>query len=616
MPQFEELTPQAPDGSPGRYLGDPGAFGDADAEVAYTHSQLASARALRHELRKTKQQESCASLLSQVSISSTYPGVGGLSTAQRPCGSQTTALEDRLKKRLAAEKNLAAAMQNRMVSVDHTMFAVRQQLTDLTRTSQAVWKALNITEKRLELRARRPAQESGRDHFQEALESERHELQTAHDRIADELALAAEVRQKLEALKASMHSNKLTLHLDRSPWPVQFLEGAKSLEEAAVQFRSDSAEVLRVAEAMAAQVSRRTADSMNRRIAEELDMKKRLEGEITENRVAINQAGLNADRISRQIKRYRSAPENRFKGDASSSVDLEHFNNSAVFDLPMLSNVRAKIKAASYTGHAGRQLDVLFSRFDRDGSGVLDEDEVRSALRRTLKITPSSVSDAEISALCTTLDADHSGTVSIRELLDFLSADVDIRALEQQLATLRSTLEKLEAMHQEMTGSLQRKSAAWKIDRSCLAVTAIKGLELDGMAEPISARKPASARPGKRQKPLEPRILEKMRLKLQRAAQSRGRGMEELLSSFDSDGTGQLEVHELKRAVRSKLGVPSYAISDAEISSLCAMLDADESGAVSVAEVVEFLAAGDHEATSERQLPAISGAAPDSSVHN
>jgi len=595
---------------------DSGAMGNADAELAYTRSQLASARALREELKSTRQHESCTSLLSQASVSCSTFGGSGLSAAQRPCGSQTTALEDRLKKRMATEKNLAAALQNRMVSVDHTIFDMRQQLTNLTRTSQALWKALNVAEKRLELRAQRPAQESGRDHFQEALESERTELHAAHERIADELARGAEVQQKLDALKASMHSNKLTLHLDRSPWPVQFLEGAKGLEESAAQFRSNSAKVLQATEATASQASRRTADSMNRRISEEFDMKKRLEEEITENRMAINQAGLNVDRISKQIRRYRSAPENRFKGDGSSPVDLEHFNNTAVFDPSMLSNVRAKIKAAAYAGHAGRQLDVLFNRFDRDGSGELDEDEVRRALRRTLRIPPSSVTDAEISALCTTLDADHSGTVSIRELLDFLSADVDIRALEQQFATLSSTLEKLEATHQEMTANLQRKSAAWTIDRSCLAVTAIKGLELHAMAEPITPHKPASARPGRRQKPLEPRILEKMRLKLQRAAQARGRGMEELLRSFDLDGTGQLELHELRKAVRSKLGVPSYAISDAEISSLCAMLDADDSGAVSVAEVLDFVRASDSEASSERQLPAICSATSDSSLNN
>merc|ERR1711862_1093592 len=53
----------------------------------------------------------------------------------------------------------------------------------------------------------------------------------------------------------------------------------------------------------------------------------------------------------------------------------------------MLENLRSKIKAASYTGTSGRELDVIFERFDKDGSGQLDPDEVRQALRRTMRIT-------------------------------------------------------------------------------------------------------------------------------------------------------------------------------------------------------------------------------------
>lgn len=72
----------------------------------------------------------------------------------------------------------------------------------------------------------------------------------------------------------------------------------------------------------------------------------------------------------------------------------------------------------------------------------------------------------------------------------------------------------------------------------------------------------------------------------------------------------------MRKAVRSKLGVPSYAISDAEIASLCSMLDTDESGAVSVAEVVEFVSVGVNVVKGGQQLPAISGAAQNSNSDN
>merc|ERR1712139_472468 len=85
-----------------------------------------------------------------------------------------------------------------------------------------------------------------------------------------------------------------------------------------------------------------------------------------------------------------------------------------------------QIKSASYTGVFGRQLDVVFGRFDKDGSGQLDDDEVRQALRRVLRIPPSTLSDAQIIDLCSALDTDHSGAVSIQELVNFVGEDSEV----------------------------------------------------------------------------------------------------------------------------------------------------------------------------------------------
>merc|ERR1719491_2790486 len=91
-----------------------------------------------------------------------------------------------------------------------------------------------------------------------------------------------------------------------------------------------------------------------------------------------------------------------------------------------LEALRIQIKSASYTGAFGRQLDVVFSRFDKDGSGQLDDDEVRQALRRVLKIPPSLLSDEQIVLLCSTLDTDNSGSVSIQEIINFVGPDTDV----------------------------------------------------------------------------------------------------------------------------------------------------------------------------------------------
>merc|ERR1712176_326696 len=136
----------------------------------------------------------------------------------------------------------------------------------------------------------------------------------------------------------------------------------------------------------------------------------------------------------------------------------------------------------------------------------LDEDEVRAVLRRTLKIPPSAISDAEVSALCSTLDGDNSGAVSIQEIVDFLNTDFDLYAMEEKWAKGMETLEKLKNHSQELTDNLRKKADAWKLERACLNVTLTKGLELDGLPPPIQ-----STAKGKRPKPLEPRVVERVR---------------------------------------------------------------------------------------------------------
>merc|ERR1712232_1081934 len=83
-----------------------------------------------------------------------------------------------------------------------------------------------------------------------------------------------------------------------------------------------------------------------------------------------------------------------------------------------------QLKAAAYTGVFGKQLDVIFTRFDKDGSGTLEDDELQTALRCVLKISPKIISDPQIWSLCAHLDKDGSGSVSIQELIDFVGNEV------------------------------------------------------------------------------------------------------------------------------------------------------------------------------------------------
>jgi len=209
-----------------------------------------------------------------------------------------------------------------------------------------------------------------------------------------------------------------------------------------------------------------------------------------------------------------------------------------VLEPEVAEKLRAKIKAAAYTGHSGRQLDVIFGRFDKDGSGQLDVDEVRRALRRTLRIAPAVISDAEITKLCNTLDSDKSGSVSVSELVDFIGAEPE--------------------------------------------VSKRTGKSLAGISLEIKA-------PRKNQ--LEPDVIEKLRSKIKAAAYTghTGRQLDVLFARFDNDGSGNLEVEEVRRALRRTLHITQAMISDAEISALCKLLDTDRSGSVSIRELVDFI---------------------------
>eukprot|EP00928_Gymnodinium_smaydae_P006788 TRINITY_DN1241_c0_g5_i1.p1 TRINITY_DN1241_c0_g5~~TRINITY_DN1241_c0_g5_i1.p1 ORF type:complete len:477 (-),score=92.93 TRINITY_DN1241_c0_g5_i1:73-1362(-) len=91
--------------------------------------------------------------------------------------------------------------------------------------------------------------------------------------------------------------------------------------------------------------------------------------------------------------------------------------------------LRARMKAAAYSGLDGRQLRRLFACIDKDGSGTLQLNEVRSAVRHVMRIPASAVSDRDIAVLFRELDVDDSGAVDVGELLDFVGAERYVSAL-------------------------------------------------------------------------------------------------------------------------------------------------------------------------------------------
>jgi len=70
----------------------------------------------------------------------------------------------------------------------------------------------------------------------------------------------------------------------------------------------------------------------------------------------------------------------------------------------------------------GSELEALFGQFDKDGGGELEDFEVRRAFRVGLKIPKTQLSDAELWTLIHTIDADGSGSIAVKEFVEWVNS--------------------------------------------------------------------------------------------------------------------------------------------------------------------------------------------------
>jgi len=217
--------------------------------------------------------------------------------------------------------------------------------------------------------------------------------------------------------------------------------------------------------------------------------------------------------------------------------------------------LRSKIKAASYTGTKGRQLEELFQRLDKDRSGQLDEQEVRRAFRRTLRIPESIVSDFEISSFCALLDADGMGSISIDEIVAFVGED------------------EAEAKHTRNSRWVKTRHNPSREDWS-----------------PSSSRQ---ATPRMRRRPAHENneLLNRIRSRLKASASTHhtGRPLGELFGRFDKHDSGKLSEQDVCKVLRCIFRIPARIVSDAEITILCKFLSSQNAGEVAISAFADFV---------------------------
>ena len=88
---------------------------------------------------------------------------------------------------------------------------------------------------------------------------------------------------------------------------------------------------------------------------------------------------------------------------------------------------------------------ALFARYDKDGSGELDDEEFRRAIRLDAKVSRATMSDEEINQIFDWVDIDAGGSVSAAEFEEFLREDddndEDLEAEAEEMASAALALE-------------------------------------------------------------------------------------------------------------------------------------------------------------------------------
>jgi len=547
--------------------------------------------------------------------------------------------EEQLKKRLTRAQSLSVSVLRHVDDLQQASFKLQDCISALTRASGAMSAAIAVVDKRLQLRSTRPPEEMVDDDFQKSLEAERVVLERARKDLAGRVQAAQDMLDPIETTKVDLQHSRLNLHVERTCDLVEELLGyADQLKEQTLLVCMEGYKALSFQQTQSGLAQRNTQRHMKQRIAHTLQLRRCLEEEMREAKQMVRKLVLDLERKRKALQIHYAMPERGMKQEQGEEIhlEMERFEMLSPHIQEQLAQLRAKIKSSSYTGANGRQLDVVFGRFDRDGSGNLEEDELRKALRRTMKIPPALVSDAEISALCALLDADRSGTVSIGEIVEFIDGDLNVEKEEEECRVSQELLDQMRRAQKKSLQDLRCKNAALRIDEACSRVTAAMALDLDAMPgarktkggstsgqgkislpPPQSPGKPAVWSPGRSGKqkkdrgdaPLGEAKLDQIRSKIKAAAYTgqSGRQLDVIFSRFDKDGSGQLDHDEFRKALRRTLKISPTVICDDEIFSLCAFLDTDRSGTVSVEEIVKFV--GAEPTVSQRTGKSVNGTA-------
>lgn len=228
-----------------------------------------------------------------------------------------------------------------------------------------------------------------------------------------------------------------------------------------------------------------------------------------------------------------------------------------------IDEVQERLRRAALNGTGGRMdVEGLFKRMDKAGTGSLLPEDLKQALRSTLRIPKEVITDMQIHALCRYLDKHNTGGVEVLELIEFINAAPSHRSCFTSFKARKAA----ERPHAETLTARQKRQQ-----------------------EEIFVRPPEHELPR-----LKTSVINTLRRRVQAQASVSGENLVTLFQRFDVDDSGMLEDHEVRKALRENLRIPKSVITDLEIFSLCHLLDLDKSGGIKVEELVAWVNEDDH----------------------
>lgn len=387
----------------------------------------------------------------------------------------TAAHASKMKERAVYLQDLTDQLATLLPRARSVVITLRRCISDLQRRIGALKASVAVCDKRIELRLQRPQSELVKDEFDHALQQERQMYLTVLEDLSCLQLAGQQLAKPLEIARHEMQSARLTLHLDRTGYTEKLLADTSDLLQSAEQYCRDANILLKTVLERTEQASGNTQAKMRKQIKRVYDLKMKIGRDMEDTKETISQAEEHLEKLERNLTVTLAMPERAMDCGA------DGHNDKVSAKSEVLSKLRSTIRSAAYLGPGGRDMAAAFHRFDRDGNGSLDMEEIRVAIRKACKISPSVISDVDIIALCELLDEDSSGAISIDELVDFLLADVDVDELQQEVKVTKDALERLKVAQEEALLDFRSKTVVWRINDACSKVTPIKGLELDAL---------------------------------------------------------------------------------------------------------------------------------------